>query len=145
MTSTWFGPNGGEPGPAISGKAGLLAEGHPNMAGVPLYWDMFAVSGDTVPCDGTVTTIISEYQQYHVNLQPMCGDFATDGGTTNFSWERLNGGFTDGNPHRPWGMIRQGLLNGLEATRTIYNRGGILLTRAIVALTGTSPGAFAAQ
>ena len=79
-------------------------------------------------CDSTVSAIIAEYQQFQVNLQPSCADFANAGGTTNFSWERLNGGFTNGNPHEPWGMVRQGLTTGLEATRTNYNRGGILLT-----------------
>ena len=85
---------------------------------------------DTEACGGTVTTIISEYQQFRVNLQPTCGDFATEDNdpADHFSWSELNGGFTDGNPHQPWGMVRQGLTTGLEATRTNYNRGGILLT-----------------
>ncbi len=130
LTSTWFGPSGGGAGPASSGRAGLIAEGHPKMAGVPLYWDMFAVSNDIVPCDGTVTTIISEYQTFRVNLQPTCGEFATEDNdpTDHFYWSELNGGFTNGNPHEPWGMVRQALTTGLEATRTNWNLGGIQLT-----------------
>lgn len=128
LTSSWFGPSGGLAGPLSSGRAGLLASGDPKMAGTPLYWDMLAVSNDIAPCEGTVTTIISEYQTFAVRLQPTCGDFAAAGGSTHFLWDELNDGFTDGNPHPPWGMIRQTLLNGLEATRTNYNRGGILLT-----------------
>jgi len=50
------------------------------------------------------------------------------GGTTNFSWDALNGNFSNGNPHRPWGIVREGLTTGLEATLTNYNCGGILLT-----------------
>ncbi len=79
-------------------------------------------------CADTVHTIIGEYTTFQVNLQPTCADFANAGGTTNFSWSELNGGWSTGNPHQPWGMVRQGLTGGLEATRTNYNRGGIRLS-----------------
>ncbi len=55
-------------------------------------------------------------------------DIATDGGSTHFQWWELNDNWSNGNPHRPWSMIKQGLLNGLEQTRTNYNRGGIRLS-----------------
>ena len=51
-------------------------------------------------------------------------------GSANFSWAELNGGFQQGNPHGPWGIVRSSLTTGLEATRTNYNRGGIRLTSA---------------
>lgn len=81
-----------------------------------------------VACHDTVSAIIDEYVTFQVNPQPTCADFATEGGTANFSWSELNGGWAQGNPHQPWGMVVQGLPNGLEATRTNYNRGEILLT-----------------
>lgn len=43
-------------------------------------------------------------------------------------WSELNGGFSTGNPHNPWGIVRLALTTGLEATRTNYNRGGIRLS-----------------
>ena len=81
-----------------------------------------------VACHDTVRTIIAEYTTFQVNLQPTCADFATDGGSTHFQWWELNDNWSNGNPHRPWSMIKQGLLNGLEQTRTNYNRGGIRLS-----------------
>jgi len=44
------------------------------------------------------------------------------------TWSELNGGFGDGNPHNPFGMVKSSLTTGLESTRTNYNRGGIRLT-----------------
>jgi peptidase M15-like protein len=79
-------------------------------------------------CDEEVQTIIGEYQTFQVNLQPACADFTNNGGTANFSWSELNGGWAQGNPHQPWGMVTGALTTGLEATRTNYNRGGVLLT-----------------
>ncbi len=82
----------------------------------------------TVACHDTVCTIIAEYPTYQASPQPTCADFATAGGSAHFEWWELNDNWSNGNPHRPWSMIRQGLLNGLEQTRTNYNRGGILLS-----------------
>jgi hypothetical protein len=79
-------------------------------------------------CGDVRDTIISEYVDYSVNWVPTCSDFSSRGGTNNFSWSELNGGFTDGNPHTPWGIVRQALKDNLELTRTNYNRGGITLS-----------------
>jgi len=87
-----------------------------------------AVEVAGVACDDIVLTIIGEYETFQVNLQPTCPDFSDHGGTAHFSWSELNGGFEDGNPHEPWGMVRAALTTGLEATRTNYNRGGIRLS-----------------
>lgn len=81
-----------------------------------------------VACHDTVRTIVAEYTTYSVRVKPTCADFATDGPSTHFSWSELNGRWREGNPHRPWGMIKQALLGGLEQTRTKYNRGGICLS-----------------
>jgi len=126
-TSNWFGPDGGTPGPAITGKAGLFAAGHADMANAELYWDYFAT--DVVPaCPDTVQKIIGEYATFNVTFRPTCAAFDSTGGSTHFSWSELNGGWQRGNPHRPWGLVTTGLTTGLEATRTNYNRGAILLT-----------------
>jgi hypothetical protein len=81
-----------------------------------------------VACHDTVRTIIAEYVTYRVNLQPTCADFATGGGSAHFQWWELNDDWSNGNPHRPWSMIRQALLDGLEETRTNHDRGGIRLS-----------------
>jgi hypothetical protein len=83
----------------------------------------------TIGCGDERTEIIQEYATYGVNTpHPTCSEFASSGGSTNFSWSELNGGFSSGNPHSPWGIVKSGLTTGLEATRTNYNRGGITLT-----------------
>jgi hypothetical protein len=129
QTSTFFGPGGDEGGSGLGGRAGLLAAGSQNMANAALYWDLFAVGDDPDGCtDEEIRTMIAEYETFEVDLRPTCGDFANTGGTTHFSWSELNGGWAQGNPHQPWGMVRLALTNGLEATRTNYNRGGIRLT-----------------
>ena len=83
-----------------------------------------------VPCHPDQDALAEEYENpiYQNTLRPNCWDFTSDGGSTNFSWSELNGGWQTGNPHPYWGMIHGNLMQGLEATRTIYNRGGILLT-----------------
>lgn len=95
----------------------------------------YTIDFQYVACDDTVRAIIEEYQTLQVNvpdgggpMRPICADFAADGGSTNFLWPALNDNWRQGNPHRPWSMIRQALLDGLEATRTIYNRGEIRLS-----------------
>ena len=69
--------------------------------------------------------MIEEYRAGQVAWTPSCSDFASSGGSANFSWSELNGGFTDGNPHNPWGIIKSAVTTGLEDTRSNYNRGGI--------------------
>ncbi len=79
-------------------------------------------------CGDERDTIIREYTFYGSSWAPHCVNFATSGGTTNFSWSELNDGFSGGNPHNPYSIITSGLTTGLEATRSNYNRGGILLS-----------------
>jgi len=84
----------------------------------------------TETCGGTRDIMISEYIEFAVNWIPSCEDFATSGGSAHFSWSALNGGFAQGNPHDPWGVVRQVLMDNLEQTRTNYNRGEIRLSGA---------------
>lgn len=81
-------------------------------------------------CGDERDTMISEYIDYDVGWVPTCSDFSSSGGTAHFSWSELNGGFSTGNPHNPWGIVRQALKDNLETTRTNYNRGGITLSSA---------------
>jgi hypothetical protein len=77
-----------------------------------------------------------EYPAYGNTLRPWCEDFKTSGGSTHFSWPELNGRGSASSPpygnlhydNGGWGMIDFRLTNGLEAARTIYDRGGILLS-----------------
>ena len=89
-------------------------------------------AGDQAPipadCGDDRTAIIAEYTTHNVSWKPTCADFASSGGSAHFSWNELNGGFADGNPHASWGIVRAGLTTGLESTRTNYNRGGIRLS-----------------
>jgi hypothetical protein len=77
-----------------------------------------------------VETMYQEYRNptYSNTLRPTCSDFTSSGGSTNFSWSALNGGFAEGNPHIPWGMVKASLTTGLQATRANYSRGGIRLS-----------------
>ncbi|MCX6553298.1 MAG: D-Ala-D-Ala carboxypeptidase family metallohydrolase, partial [Acidobacteria bacterium] len=77
-------------------------------------------------CGDERDSIISEYRAYEVPWTPTCSDFATGGGTTNFSWTELNR--LPGSGHPPWGIIRQVLWEGLENTRSQYNRGRVTIT-----------------
>src|SRR5690606_8243370 len=78
-------------------------------------------------CGDERGTMIQEYVDYGVGLTPSCSDFASGGGSAHFSWSELNGGFSTGNPHGPWGKVTGTLTSGLEETRTNYNRGSIVL------------------
>lgn len=78
--------------------------------------------------DQTRSVMKEEYRGGQVAWTPDCSDFTDSGGSTHFSWSELNGGFTNGNPHSPWSIVRTILTDGLEDTRTNYNRGGIQLT-----------------
>lgn len=69
-----------------------------------------------------VDALVREYADlaYLNQLRPGCSDFSSGGGTTHFSWSVLNGGFADGNPHPPWGMVSAALKVGLEGTYSNY-------------------------
>ncbi len=86
------------------------------------------VKSERCPGEETKSTMLEEYHTNNVTVKPACEDFATSGGSTNFSFSELNGGFSDGNPHTGVGIIKSALTTGLEATRTSYNRGGITLS-----------------
>ena len=61
--------------------------------------------------------LMREYddETYAVNLDPGCDDFDDSGDSDNFTWSELNGGFSDGNPHEPYGIVTQDLKDGLGA------------------------------
>lgn len=76
------------------------------------------------PCASqVVATMIQEYKdpKYGNKLSPKCSDFASGGGSANFTWDELNGGFTDGNPHDRWGMVKPDVTVGLEAIRARWH------------------------
>lgn len=86
-------------------------------------------SGTILPqCGDERTTIIEEYKTHNVNWTPSCSDVRSAGGTANFTWSELNGGFSNGNPHATWGIVTATLETEIENTRTNYNRGGIRLS-----------------
>lgn len=73
-----------------------------------------------IACEDERNDLLREYGEYGVTWVPSCEDYATSGGSSNFGWNELNGGFSTGNPHYPWGIIQSSLTNGLEATRWNY-------------------------
>lgn len=79
-------------------------------------------------CGDDRDVMADEYSTHGVNWAPACTDFTDFGSTVNFSWSELNGGFSTGNPHQPWGHISGSLRVGLESTRSNYARGGIRLS-----------------
>ncbi len=106
------------------------------------YWESFWW-GNAMPvwdCGDARSALNQEYVNtysggsvyFSLGILPHCtwvdGDFNSSGGSTNFSWSELNGGFSHGNPNYPWGIARQSLVVGLEQTRTLYDRGGITLS-----------------
>lgn len=96
-------------------------------------------------CGDDRGVIIGEYHEYGVNYVPSCGDFASSGGSTHFSWSELNGGFSNGNPHSPYGIVSGALTSGLESTRSNYDRGGINLSSGYRCPHGNSAVAGKAQ
>lgn len=76
-------------------------------------------------CYAETSAIIAEYSTYGVNFTPACSDFSNGGGSAHFTWLELNGGFSTGNPHNPWGIVKNILWIGLENTRANYGRGAI--------------------
>lgn len=79
-------------------------------------------------CHDARDVIVREYRTYHIAWQPTCENICDSGGTQNFSWPELNGGFQGGNPHDPWGIVSEELMTGIEAARTNYNRGGLRIS-----------------
>ena len=78
-------------------------------------------------CNDDRDNIIGEYiARPVIGWVPQCNSFSNSGGSTHFSWSEFNGGFSNGNPHNPWGIF--GAASSLEDTRTAYNRGGISLS-----------------
>ena len=51
-----------------------------------------------------------------------CIKFQSSGGTANFTWSELNGGWAGGNEsrHYPYGFVTANLKTGLQATRDAY-------------------------
>ena len=75
--------------------------------------------------------LMREYddETYGVNLNPDCDDFADSGDSDEFTWSQLNGGFSTGNPHEPYGIVEQDLKDGLDYIATNYaNFEGVNLT-----------------
>lgn len=90
-------------------------------------------SGTILPvCDDNPeslrTVLKREYHTIDTGWIPYCSSFTDNGGSAHFSWSELNGGFSTGNPHSPYGMIHASLTSGLEDTRTNYNNQAITLT-----------------
>lgn len=70
-----------------------------------------------------VDTLIREYKAplYTRNdFTPSCDSFKSAGISKHFSWSQLNGGFSNGNPHRPWGIVTPALKRGLDHVASKY-------------------------
>jgi hypothetical protein len=76
-------------------------------------------------CGPTVDSLVAEYTTGpHApdNFTGVtCDIFSQSGGSAHFSWSELNGGWSGGNEHPPWGLIRPTLLSNLESARTTFN------------------------
>jgi hypothetical protein len=73
-------------------------------------------------CGDDRDTIIAEYYSFGAPNPPSCSDFQSSGGSEYFSWAELNGGFSTGNPHSPWGIVTLELSSGLDMTRAAYGK-----------------------
>lgn len=148
-----MGGYGTAPAPGSDQAAGLNAGSGPGTMAAPPYeccmggptnqfWTPSCCQyyPETCPsgCESEPVLMADEYENpdYQNTLRPACTDFKTSGGSANFTWAELNGhGYLSsppyGNPHYDnggWGMINSTLTTGLEAARSIYNRGGIALS-----------------
>ena len=66
-------------------------------------------------CGDERDIVVAEYIRFKIQLwQPSCRDFTDTRVSTYFTWDELNGGFFDGNPHNPWGYVAPALITGLE-------------------------------
>lgn len=87
------------------------------------------VDGGGGGCGDERDTLAAEYEKFpSAGITPACTQFDGSGGSQHFTWSELNGGFSNGNPHSPFGMYDACALSGLEMTRSNYNRGGIRLS-----------------
>ena len=79
-----------------------------------------------------VDIMIREYEApaySRTDFKPSCNSFQSAGASRHFTWSQLNGGFADGNPHRPWGIVTDSLRRGLDYIASNYpNFKGIRLT-----------------
>lgn len=79
-----------------------------------------------------VDIMIREYEApaySRTDFKPSCNSFQSAGASKHFTWSQLNGGFADGNPHRPWGIVTDSLRRGLDYIASNYpNFKGIRLT-----------------
>lgn len=74
------------------------------------------------PCGDGRDVIATEYRHFGVQgWQPSCREFTDTGALPYFTWAELNGGFSNGNPHSPWGYVAPALATGLDQLLTHYN------------------------
>jgi hypothetical protein len=108
-------------------------------------WNEPFLAGNTHSYTGSppefqlTVALTREYNSFNVNFVPTCNDFSSGGGTAHFSWPQLNGGFTNGNPHNPWGIIRWALTQGLEDTRYFMNDEAITIESGYRCPHGNAP------
>jgi hypothetical protein len=91
----------------------------------------------TGTCGTRQDRIVYEYGLKNVNERPSsCQEFTQSGASANFSWPELNGRGPASNapfgnlhfPHGEWGLVRESLRQGLEATRVNFGGRPISLT-----------------
>ena len=120
-----MGTGGGPPDPCDPDNSVVVTSPNQQNLVAPLL-----NCGELPPCqEGVVVdSMRQEYVTFTAGTPPECEEFTYTGGSTNFSWSELNDGWTDGNPHATWGVIKSALTTALESTRTNYNRGAIRLS-----------------
>lgn len=70
----------------------------------------------------------AEYEQFSVGWVPDCHEFENNGSDSSyFTWETLNGGFADGNPHTGWSLVTQNLRNMADNTVATYTRASFFM------------------
>ncbi|MCY4278114.1 MAG: D-Ala-D-Ala carboxypeptidase family metallohydrolase [Gammaproteobacteria bacterium] len=71
-----------------------------------------------------VDKLVREYDDTSLytrkDFKPVCESFKSGGGSKHFTWSELNGHFTDGNPHRPWGIVTDILRRGVDHIASTY-------------------------
>ena len=91
-----------------------------NHIGTDVYELGESEDSELVCGDSELDELMREYPQYGVNLMPNCDTFASSGASTHFTWSQLNGGFSTGSQHSPWGLVTQRLKNGLDYVASNY-------------------------
>lgn len=84
---------------------------------------LFCSGGGGPGCDDEQERIAQEYTDYAVEERdhPACDEIEENGNdATYFSWDELNGFWTDGNPHTNYGWVSQTLKDNLDQLRTNY-------------------------